>query len=213
MVKSIAQQVNQLLKKKPDIKNSDLYKKFPEVSKNTLRNYKSRFKKSLAKDSLRQRVFDFLKQNPKATNQTIYEEFSEFSKNKLRHYKASFLKTIEQPIEKSSKTSRSIVNKAKSLAGSRKSTKSDLEKRVSSLEKQVNQLTDAFEQISLQTALKPTVKKTEKFEKRIVELEEKLMTFIAEKRKKVGDELHLDELQQSIFNKLNSFISNIKNMK
>ena len=48
---SIAQRVNQLLKENPDIKNSDLYSKFPPVSQNTLRNYKSRFKKTLAQEN------------------------------------------------------------------------------------------------------------------------------------------------------------------
>jgi hypothetical protein len=46
MADSLAQQVDKYLKNNPDATNGDLYKKFPDMRKNTLRYYKSKFIKS-----------------------------------------------------------------------------------------------------------------------------------------------------------------------
>jgi hypothetical protein len=165
MADSVARQVERFLKKNPTISNADLYKAFPMVRENTLRNYKSKFKKAVldngsteggqpsifsstqpgfraSEPSLRSRVFDFFNNNPKADNETLYREFSEFSKNKLRHYKASFFKTISATPAKSTQMRQAISKRLTSASKTTRKTPTikDLEERIDKLEKQVKQL-------------------------------------------------------------------------
>ena len=51
MAESIAKQVTKFLKDNPDISNQELYEKYPDVRKNTLRHYKSKFGASSSTDS------------------------------------------------------------------------------------------------------------------------------------------------------------------
>ncbi len=236
MADSIAQQVIKFLEKNPNIDNAKLYAKFPNVRENTLRNYKSKFKKTQEKkpaqknkpvppknapksspkttaSSLRSKVFDFFRQNPKASNQKLYEEFSEFSKNKLRHYKASFFKTIESASAKSQTLNRSSVKK---VLKKKTSSIEELEKRIYDLEKQVKILSKATG-LSPSNAkiIKSTIaEKAETIEKRFSELEENLSSFISDKRKKMRDEMsNLDDLQQVVTEKISTFLANIKGKK
>ncbi len=230
MAESIAQQVLTFLKKNPKATNTDLYRKFPKVRENTLRNYKSRFNKSLLQTksgrnlksrtskstsrsnagSLRSKVFDFFRENPDASNQRLYEEFSQFSKNKLRHYKASFFKFPEN--RKNAKDKRTTSKTVKKPATVEATVKL-LEKRIDRMEKQVDELYQVF---TGQPKKKVPVKlaitdKAGNIEKKIKELEETVSSYIGEKRKKIRNEMSsLDEMQQIVTDKINSFLKGFR---
>ena len=231
MAKSVVQQVNVVLGKDPNISNTDLYIMFPKVPKNTLRNYKSKFKKELVKrpprqkttkktvkkvtsNSLRSKVFDFFKNNPKATNQNLYTEFSDFSKNKLRHYKASFFKTTNISPATPQRVKDSLVKKINTVKETRKNESiSRLEKRIATLEKQVKKLAANTDSIpsNLDVAKSVLTTRAEGVEKKIKEFEENILSYISEKKKKVKDEMsNLDELQQVVSKKITTFLASIK---
>lgn len=229
MAKSIAQQVADFLKSHPAATNSELYKMFPKVRENTLRNYKYKFKNSVDQfknnrkrnrtrktvesdsktpsPSLRSKVFEFFSENPQASNQKLYEEFSNYSKNKLRHYKASFFKlaqSAEQGISKQiidKKTKKTAINTNKSL-----------EQRLSHLENQVENLTKIVLSMQGKPGVKAAISETAVgFEKKVKELEESISTFITTQRKKIKIEMSsLEEVQQLVTSKVRSFIKEFK---
>jgi hypothetical protein len=234
MAESIAQQVLTFLKKNPKSTNKVLYKNFPKVRENTLRNYKSRFNKSLLqmksgrktksqtrkaaqvdkKSSLRSNVFDFFRENPGATNQTLYEEFSQYSKNKLRHYKASFFKSpAENSTKEKTATRPAALKKVTQHLKNKASTIASLEKRIERIENQVDKLSRA---INIPARKKTPVKSAftdtaGNIEKKVKELEESLATYIGEKRKKIRTEMSsLDDVQQIVSDKINSFLKGFK---
>lgn len=237
MAESIAQKVADFLKKNPTATNSDLYKKFPKVRENTLRNYRSKFKagvksprkaakekparKSLKANktesaSLRSKVFEFFQNNPNATNRKLYEEFSDYSKNKLRHYKASFFKSLDVTTEKAKQNQQKMSGRFKKVLSGKKPTISDLEKRVETLEKKIDNLIAIVEESPEQKELLKTVlsSKSITLDKRIKELEENLLNFLSEKRDRIKIEISsLDELQHAVSEKINTFFKGLKNKK
>ncbi|MBU2512184.1 hypothetical protein KJ966_12665 [bacterium] len=235
MAESISQQVAKFLKKNPNISNADLYAKFPKVRENTLRNYKSKFKGSLSQlktrkkttpskkandkestSSLRGKVFEFFKQNPNANNQKLYEEFSDYSKNKLRHYKASFYKSLDSVSEESGKIAKTVTGKLKSRIKSSRDPIAKLEERVNQLERQVKALANSADIApTSKDAFKATLTdKASGLEKKFRELEENLVNFISEKRKKIKSDMsHLDDIQQMVTEKINSFVYSFREKK
>ncbi len=235
MAESISQQVSKFLKKNPNISNSVLYTKFPKVRENTLRNYKSKFKNSLSQlktrkstkspkkvnskksaASLRGKVFEFFRQNPKANNQKLYEEFSDYSKNKLRHYKASFFKSLESATEESGKITKTVKEKLKGKPKSSKDPIDRLEERVIQLERQVKALATSIKVAPTgKNVAKATLSnKASGLEKKFRELEENLLSFIGDKRKKIKTDMsHLDDIQQMVTEKINTFVHNFRDKK
>lgn len=230
MAESISQQVAKILKKNPNISNTDLYAKFPGTRENTLRNYKSKFKNSLSRQlsgedtnsspksgtkdiSLRGRVFEFFRQDPKASNQKLYEEFSDYSKNKLRHYKASFFKSLESLSEDPIAIAKSVSGQLKQRAKSSKDPLAKLEARIVQLEKQVDKLTKTIESSFSGKDLAKTSfgDKASNLEKKFRELESNLVKYIGDKRKKIKSEMsHLDDIQQGVTDKINMFINSFR---
>ncbi len=226
MAKSISQQVGEFLKVHPTATNTDLYRMFPKVRENTLRNYKYKFKNSVDQfrnnrkkhyskkisepatksdsQSLRKKVFDFFQKNPEASNQTLYQEFASYSKNKLRHYKSSFFKSVQNA--KKGKAKDKLANPSKQL-------KPDtLENRVAKLEKQVEYLNEIIAHQSGKLDFKTTLTDTASgIEKKVKELEETIAGFIAARRKKIKSEMSsLEEIQQLVSDKISSFIKGFK---
>lgn len=230
MAESISRQVSDFLKENPSVTNAELYARFPKVRENTLRNYKSKFRNSNHKggskrlsarkkpsqlpnsatvSSLRGRVFEFFKQNPGASNQKLYEEFANYSKNKLRHYKASFFKTAQT----TNTGNRKPPRKSKRSMSKTEASIANLNQRLQKLEEQVQSLSNQLEPKQKPSSfVKSTLsEKASSAEKRIQELEETLMEFLTEKRKKIKSEIsNLDEIQQAVSEKLNSFLKSFK---
>lgn len=237
MAESIAQQVSQVLQKNPDISNQDLYALFPKVRENTLRNYRSKFKNSSSKKqsvkkqkskptprktakkdtsnelSLRGKVFEFFNQNPNASNQKLYEEFSDFSKNKLRHYKASFFKNLEATQKEAANLTASARKKLGKKATKKKAavpTLEDLDQRIQLLEKKIEKLSrPGLGSLPSPGAVRGAITDTaSSVEKKARELEENLIGFIAEQKKKFNNELqNLDDIQRSVKEKIRTFLS------
>ncbi len=233
MAKSISQQVAEFLKAHPTATNTDLYRMFPKVRENTLRNYRYKFKNSVdqfrdnrkkakkktdasppksASQSLRKKVFDFFQENPKASNQRLYSEFAEYSKNKLRHYKSSFFKNLQLTEDKlKSKSNRDSLS-TKSGRPLQQSRQLSLEARVANLEERVEQLIE----IVIQQTGKPEIKKaltgsSSGIEKKVKELEDTIAGFISARRKKIKTEISsLEEIQQLVSDKISSFIKGFK---
>ena len=235
MAESIARQVASYLKNHPKASNAELYTQFPSVRENTLRNYKSKFRgynhqnkstrKTITREqpqtnspnkaivsSLRGKVFNFFKQNPGASNQTLYEEFSNDSKNKLRHYKASFFKSIGSSAQE-------ILNAKKVEPKSKHSTPKEpinltsLNRRLKKLEVQVGLLSQHLESSTKPAGIVKSgiSEKASSAEKRILELEDNLLSFIQEKRKKIKNEISsLDEIQQTVSEKINAFLKKLR---
>lgn len=237
MAESIAQKVAEFLKKNPAATNSDLYKKFPKVRENTLRNYRSKFKsgvksagkaakvkpgkksskaKKTESASLRSKVFEFFQNNPNATNKKLYEEFSDYSKNKLRHYKASFFKSFDATAAKAKQNQQKVSGRLKKAISRKAPDISDLNKRVEALEKKIDNLIAIVEESPEQKEMLKTAlsNKSITLDKRIKELEENLLGFLSQKKDRIKIEISsLDELQQVISEKINTFFKGLKSRK
>ena len=234
MAKSISQQVAEFLKAHPTATNTDLYRMFPKVRENTLRNYKYKFKNSVDQyrstrkktkskktsaspvksesQSLRKKVFDFFQENPKASNQRLYEEFAQYSKNKLRHYKSSYFKTTQSTENKSVPKPSKKGLKSKPHHPLQQAKPKSLETRVTKLEEQVDYLNEIIIRHSGKSEFRSAISGTAiGIEKKVKELEETIAGFINARRKKIKTEMsNLEEIQQLVSDKISSFIKGFK---
>ena len=247
-MESLSQQVKGLLAKNPSIPNKDLYKAFPNVRKNTLRHYKSKFgdgddeapemeiememeepeveekpepkkrgpkgprkkpgkrgpkpKKSLSvtkqqqlnADKVRAKVYDFFDANPDADSDDLYAAFPEYSKNSLRGFKTSYFKS-----RKANKSVKPVVADVEPPVKRRpgRPPKNPVlkatEARLAAMEKQLKNMK------SKKGAASESVAEDVK------ELEEKLIAFIAAKRKAYDA-----EIKSFVKDEISALIDNVK---
>ena len=210
MADSISQQIQKLIKKKPDISNAELSKAFPGTRTNTLKHYKAKYVEELGTTKSKSKkvkpATKTKKAAPKAAGKaktTVKAAVKKAAPKAKATVKAAVKKVtpktknpakskkVAAPIKKSIPTKKALVAET--------TTKPELEKRLAAMEKQVKELLG--EKVGNSGAVKASISSKAR------DLEVNLVSFIKEKKKS------LDELQQYVTNEVSSFLNSIKNKK